>query len=423
MDMSRDPGALAAFGQISNAHITLADFEAIDESSLMMNAKSSEVNPANPYAQPASFAVVNATDQSNSSFQVNYPVALLGVNIALPEPILYVAEGNYSYQLQWWVKGSPNQNVTWSLVSGPGSVTPGGLYTPPATVTAPTNVVLQATSAADPNAVANQYITVIPTGNSPAPGTIRINSGGTQATDKNGNVWLADQGFEAGDYVRLGGDYPGWPAQSNPEINIYQSSGYTYGSDLEYRFVVPNHNYKVRFLFGQPYNGSSVSTCSMGQTQKTPTLVDVQGQIAAHNFVYGSTIQSACATPMDVFAPAQVIDNELRIALRAITSDTWKVIASVALNGLEIIPDSTAPFIAIDTQQQTGVGVGKTLQLYAVGWYMSNAVAWSVSGPGSISTSGLYTAPASVSSPQMVTVRATSVVDPSLTASANLIIH
>ncbi|HXF15344.1 MAG TPA: choice-of-anchor D domain-containing protein, partial [Terriglobales bacterium] len=181
-DLSRDPSALGALGQISNAHITLANFEAVDESSLMVNAKSSQVNPTNAYVQPAAFAVVNATDQSNSNFQVNYPVALLGVNIGFPDPILYVAAGSYSFQLSWWVKGSSNQNVTWSIVSGVGSVTPDGLYTPPATVSGPTSAVLQATSAADPNAAATQYITVIPTGSSPAPGTIRINSGGAQTT-------------------------------------------------------------------------------------------------------------------------------------------------------------------------------------------------------------------------------------------------
>ena len=423
-DLSRDPSASAAIGQIAAAHITLANFEAVDESSLMVNAKSSQVNPTNAYVQPATFAVLNATDQSNSNYQVNYPVALQGVNIGLPDPILYVTPGTYTVQLKWWVVGSSNQNVTWSQISGVGSVTPDGVYTPPATVTGASSAVLQVTSAADPNAIAYQYITVIPTGNNPAPGTIRINSGGGQMTDKNGNVWLADQGYEAGDYTQLNGDYPNWAAQSNPEIGVYQSAANTYGSDIVYRFVVPNGNYKVRFMLGQLYDGGySASGCTFGKKLHAPMMVEAQGIIAAHNYDFGKSINYACATPVDVYVPAQVTDNNLVAALRVVVPDGQQGTSAPEINGFEVIPDTTAPFIAIDTQGQSTVAVGTSLQLYPVGWYMSNAVTWSISGPGTISSAGLYTAPATVSSPQTVTVTAISTVDPNITATATLTVQ
>ncbi len=420
MDLSRDPSALGALGQISQAHITLANFEAVDESSLKLSARSSQVNPNNGYVQPAAFAVVNATDQSNSSNQINYPVVLQGVNIALPEPILYIVAGNYSYQLKWWVNGSANQNVTWSLVSGPGSVTPGGVYTPPPSVTNPVSATLQAVSSADPNATVLEPIYIVPTGDD---GAIRINSGGGKATDRYGKVWASDQGFEAGDYVRLGGDYPGWPAQSNPEIGIYQSTGYTYGSDIEYRFVVPNGNYKVRFMLGQPYNGAPSSGCTFGAKLHAPFMIDVQGQTAAHNYDFGKSINYACATPVDIYVPAQVTDNTLTAALRVVVPDTQRGSSSPLINGFEIIPDSTAPYIAIDAQQQTMVNPGGALQLYATGWYMDNTVTWSLSGPGTISSTGMYTAPAvAPASPETVTITATSTADPSITAAATLTI-
>jgi hypothetical protein len=423
-DLSRDPSAAAALGQIAATHITLANFEAVDESSLMVNAKSSQVNPANPYVQAAAFAVVNATDQSNSNFQVNYPLALQGVNIGLTDPILYVAAGSYNVQLTCWVTGSSNQNVTWSQISGVGSVTPDGVYTPPSSVSGPSGAVLVATSAADRNAVAYQYITVIPTGNNPAPGTIRINSGGPQATDKNGNIWLADQGFEAGDYTQLNGDYPSWPAQSNPEIGIYESAANTYGSDVVYRFVVPNGNYKVRFMFGQLYDGAFTSSgCTFGVKLHAPLMVEAQGVIAAHNYDFGKSINYNCATPVDVYVPAQVTDNRLTAALRLVVPDGQQGNSAPEINGFEIIPDSTAPFITIDTQQQATVNAGTTLQLYAVGWYMNNAVSWSISGSGAISQTGLYTAPTSApASPATVTATATSTVDATITATATLTI-
>jgi hypothetical protein len=418
-DLSRDSSAMSALGQIAAAHVTLASFEVVDESSLMISAGSHRVDPANGYVQPATFAAVTAVDQGNPNTQVTYPVALQGVNIAFPEPILYVAAGSYSVQLKWWVTGSQNQNVSWSLLSGAGSVTASGIYTPPDAVSSATAVVLQATSAADANSVAFQYVYVVPAA---ADGTLRINSGGTRTTDRNGNIWISDQGFEAGDYAQLNGDYPGWPAQSNPEIGIYQSAGNTYGSDVEYRFVVPNGNYKVRFMFGQLYDGGySPSGCKFGATLHAPIMIDAQGQIAAHNFDFGKSINYACATPVDIYIPAQVTDNTLTAALRLVVPDGQQGNSAPEINGVEIIPDTAAPYIAIDTQQKTTVTAGSALQLYAVGWYMSNAVTWSMSGPGTISASGLYSAPSiAAASPQTVTVTATSATDTSITSTVTL---
>jgi len=421
-DLTEDASVMAAIGQIQGAHITMNNFEAVDESGFMVSASSSQVNPANGHVTPASFAVLTATDQNNSNFQAVVPIPLQGVTIGLPSPTMWIMAGMSGYQLSWWVNGTSNQNVTWSLVSGTGSVTTGGVYTPPASVTGPTGAVLLATSAADPNSQGRLYVTVIPVGSNPT-GSIRIDTGnGSGTTDKNGNVWLGDQAIESGDYVQLSGDYPGWSATSNPELAIYQSSGHTYGTDMVYNFVVPNGNYKIRLMFGQPYNGSSPSTCSpFPPSWHAPLDLETQGQTQIHNYDFGLPISYACATPVDQFIPAQVTNNTLEIALRAVVPEGSTATPSPALNGLEIIPDTTAPSLAIDTQQVTTVNAGSTLQLYAVGWYMSNAVTWTMSGPGSISSTGLYTAPtAAPASPQTVTVVATSTVNPSISASATL---
>jgi hypothetical protein len=422
-DITRDSAAMGVLGQISSNKILMSNFEAVDESTLMVSANSSQVNPNNPYVQPASYVAISAVDQANTTNQVLYPIALQGVSIALQEPILYAVAGSYTYNLPFWVTGSTNQSVNWSLVSGPGSVSPAGVYIPPATVTAASPVVLKAVSAADSSAIATQYLTILPTGNNPAPGTLRVDSGGGQQTDKNNNVWLPDQGYEAGDYVHLNGDYPNWPAQSNPEINIYQAMGYTYGSDIEYRFLMPNGNYQVRFMFGQAYNSASVSTCTMGPAQKTPQMVEAQGQVAAHYFIYGNAINSTCATPTDLIAPAQVTNNVLIAAVRPITNDNWRGTAAGVLNGIEIIPDSSTPRLTIDEDGQvTTLGVGKTLGFYAVGWYMPNTVTWSVTGGGAISATGLYMAPA-IAPAGPVTITAISTTNPTVTASATVTVQ
>jgi hypothetical protein len=425
-DLTEDPNVMWSLSQIAGASINMSNFEVVDESSFIVGTHSSQVNPNNSYVTPTGFAAVSATDQTNSTYQVTYPIPLQSVAVGLSSPTVTIIAGTTGYQLASWVNGTSNQNVAWSLVSGAGSVTAGGVYTPPATVASIATAVLKATSAADANASSLLYVTILPIGNNPA-GSIRIDSGAPLGTtDASGNLWLGDQAFETGGYIELAGDYPGWPAQSNPEIKVYESSGYTYGNDLVYSLVVPNGNYKVRFMFGQNYNGCwpGCNGQPFNANWHSPLFLEANGQIGAHDFNMGIPINYQFATPTDAYIPAQVTNNNLVVALRADTPDTVNnANPSPEINGIEIIPDSSAPYITIDTKQQTSVAAGNTLQLYAVGWYMSNSVTWSLSGPGTISQTGLYTAPATATSAaQTVTITATSTATSGVQATAKLTI-
>jgi uncharacterized protein (TIGR03437 family) len=77
--------------------------------------------------------------------------------------------------------------------------------------------------------------------------------------------------------------------------------------------------------------------------------------------------------------------------------------------------------ISINTSAVT-LSVGETQQLTA---FVSNddanaGVIWSLSGPGTISPSGLYTAPSVITSTLTVTIKATSVADPTKSSSATI---
>ena len=409
-DVSEDPVASAAINEIISKGIPVQDFEAVDESSFIVNNSSSQVNPANGFETPNRYVVLTATDRANPNNTANIPIALESLNVGLPSPTLYILAGTVNYQLTSWVN-SLDENTTWSLVSGVGSVT-GSAYTPPASISSPSQAVLQVASTTDPDAFADLYVTVLPNGRNPT-GSIRIDTGNPFGmTDASGNTWLGDQAFETGAYIQLPSDYPDWAARSNPEIKIYQSSGYTYGNDLVYSLVVPNGNYKVRLLFGEPYNGCQAC---MGATFNShahaPLFLEANGQIGAHNYDYGIPTSYLYATPTDAYIPAQVTDSSLYVAVRVNLPDSQSAYHPLPLlNGLEIVPDSSIPHVAIDTQQRTSVAAGSTLQLYSVGWYMNNSVVWSIaSGPGSIDQNGLYTAPAAAAaSAQTVTIRAAS---------------
>ena len=423
-DLTEDPTVSGALGAITGAQINMTNFEAVDESSFMASSSSAQVSPANGYQTPSTFAVLTATDQTNSSYQVSFPIALQSVIVGIPSPTMVILAGLQSYQLTSWVTGNSNQNTTWSLVSGVGSVTAGGAYTPPSSVASPSSAVLQATSVADPTASSKLYVTVLPVGTNPA-GSIRIDSGNPGGSvDSGGNTWFGDQAFETGAYAESVGDYPNWNSlNNNPERVVYQSAGHTYGNDIVYSLIVPNGNYKVRLMLGQPYNGCS-GCATFDPTWHAPINLEANGQIAFHNFDFGLPISYAYATPIDVYIPAQVTNNSLTVALRINLPDVpISTQPSPNINGLEIIPDTTSPHLAIDTQQKTSLTAGNTLQLYSVGWYMSNAVTWSISGPGSISQTGLYTAPATASSSaQTVAITATSTATSGVQATVTLTI-
>ncbi len=431
-DVSEDPAAKAVLDEIAQGGVPITAFEAVDESSLEVSPTSAEVNPANGYETPDGYAVVMATDEANPANATAIPIAVEASTVGVASPTLYVAAGTPPYRIDSWTRDShsndedtngergegfrhrDHENVSWNLVSGVGSVTSDGAYRPPAYVTEPEHAALQVTSRDNPEASTNVYVTVLPKGRD---GGIRIDSGSqvpTQDNEHTPHTWLSDQGYETSTYPQIT-DTLNWPDQSNPDIKIYESAGYTYGDDVVYSFVVPNGNYKVRLLFGQIYNGciTCVGT-TFNPNWHAPLFLEANGQIAAHNFDFGKPINYAYATPVDTYIPARVTNEKLYVAVRANVSDALAATGaspSPQINGLEIIPDNTPPHLTIDTQQNTSVAAGSTLQLYSVGWYMNNSVTWKIaSGPGSIDQTGLYIAPAAPST-HPVTILAVSKVN------------
>jgi hypothetical protein len=280
-------------------------------------------------------------------------------------------------------------------------VTASGVYTPPSSTNSTASAVLLGSSAADPNVTAHLYLTVLPAGSSPA-GCIRIDTGSaSNSKDLNGNVWLADTGAE-GTFNTVPSDYPNWTS-TNPLKLIYQSAAIAYGNDLRYTIAVPNGNYRVHVLLGIPYNGCG-NNCGRyagyyGQDIHTynPQMIDTQGIVQNHYFDFGAAIGYAFATPVDVYVPARVTDNLLQLGIVALAPDTGPSLAPAKsnkyniLNGVEILPDSSAPHWTVDTQQQTTIAPGQTLRpFYVTDWYTGvNDPSWTiVSGPTGATLNG-----------------------------------
>ncbi len=168
------PVAGSIFREIYLAGIAPSNFEAVDESSLM-------VNPASGATTKSETVVATSSKGVSAGRQV----VLVGVTLNLPKDAIYVQAATAAQQLVAYVNGSANKNVTWSMIPAVGTLTfRAGLYTPPASVSSTTIATITATSQANPNVAASMQLSVFPAG------PIRIILGSkTPYTDSQGNVW------------------------------------------------------------------------------------------------------------------------------------------------------------------------------------------------------------------------------------------
>ena len=406
-DVSEDPAVASALAEILNAHVNITNFEVVDESSLQFAANSYAVCPfnatcmgaKNTYVQPLNQAMITATPTSGSATSV--PIAIQGIGIGLGVPaMLPVEAGSYSLQIPFWVNGATNQTVNWTVQSGVGSITTGGVYTPPATTGGAgttANAVLKGTSAADPNVAAYVYVTVMPAGAAPS-GSIRIDTGSsTNTTDGNGNIWLAETGLDGA--VETASDYPNWTS-TDPLRQVYQTQQVTYYNDFHYIFGVPNGNYRVHLLFGALGCSNQCGTfLNIYNDIHTfnPQALETQGVIQYHYFDWGLAAAYEYATPVDTYIPAKVTNNLLEVGLYPLAPDSGLSLAPAngpkldTLNGVEILPDASAPHWTIDIGQQKTIAPGQTLRpFYVTDWYTGvNDPTWTiVQGPPGASMNG-----------------------------------
>jgi hypothetical protein len=323
-------------------------------------------------------------------------------------------------------------------MTGAGSITSDGLYTPPADLSEGASAVLVGTSALDLNVTAKIYAKLLlPSG---APIAVRIDTGSPiPTTDLSGNVWAADPGIEGatqtGVTSSVPGDYPHW-VTSNPVGAVYESLAGG-PNDLHLTVAMPNGNYLVHTLFGVAYNGCWPA-CGSRWTDNNrfstytfnPQVLETQGQVQNHLYNFGALANYQYATPVDAFVPARVLNNILEIGIYSLAPDSGPNYAPTAggkiniLNGIEILPDPAAPHWVIDTQQQTSIASGADLQLFVVDYYTgSNVATWSVlKGAALISNSGLLSLPQGSKTGDTVIVKAASVSNSNVFATATLCI-
>ena len=279
------------------------------------------------------------------------------------------------------VTGSTNQQVTWSInPPGVGSISAGGLYAAPSTITSQQTASVIATSVADPAKTATASVSL-----AAAP----VTSCGGPSVNAFTGCYYQDRSFGVLGFSRV-----------DPQIN------FNWGSSILGPGVGPD-NFTVRWQGNFTFPAASYAF-TLATDDGSRLYID--GQLTIDNWGEHPAIPVTQTVALTAGTHLVQVDYE-QLGGGASASLTWTPSGTV---GVTLTP-STVTLMAAQVQQFSATVTGSTNQ----------RVTWSIAPPmaGSISPSGLYTAPSIVTAQQPVTVTATSVADPSKSASAGVTLN
>ena len=323
------------------------------------------------------------------------PEAGVAVQVTPPAVSLYATQ---QQQFTSAVIGSSNTAVTWSYTPQVGTLTAGGLYTAPASVSATQTVTVTAVSQADSTKSASATVTLLPPAGAFSP--IFVNAGGPTYTDSLGNVWSADTDYSGGNVASTGNHIA-----NTPDPTLYQTERY---GNFTYTFTAPPGKYSVVLKFAEIYwtkVGQRIFNVSINGTQVLSNF-DI---IAA---------AGAPLTAIDEVFPVTVTGDSITVQFTTGSVDLPKISAiEIKVSSpvsIQISP-TAATLLAAQNQQFGATVTGSTNT--AVTWTYNPQVGTLVT---SGTTAGLYTAPSTITAVQNVLVTATSVADPTQLSTATV---
>ncbi len=234
---------------------------------------------------------------------------------------LTLSQTKQFYAVRWF---TPSPSIRWSISPNIGSIDANGRYTAPAApLSQDTVVTVSATSTNDPKLTASSTLTIkkgIP--------TIRVNCGGSEFTDSQGNVWAGDYGFQGG--LHYDGNIP--IKGASPDMQpLYRTSRYGYGTDgFSYSFSLPNGLYAVTLKWAEYRTAGEVAAERIAYKMN----VNINGQLVLTNFDSISAAGGALAAYDRTFR-VTVSRGELHIAFSGQPGAGY---VGSGINGIEIEP-------------------------------------------------------------------------------------
>jgi hypothetical protein len=232
---------IAAMNEMEAAAIQgSTNFEVVDEGGLRISDTSGETTNSR-----------ETVTYTSSTGTATVDVALMGVAVGLSNDVMYIQAGTAAQQLTASVHGGAANTVTWSwspAITG-GTLSSGGLLTPPATIAAKTDTTITATSTDNATIAASMTVSIFPTGS-----IFFRPFASTSFPDSHGNVW-APLVLGSGGNLGCCGDHSGnnWGSLVDKQIYYYQYEVY---NDGYFVFTVPNGAYKITLKNGSDATGT-----------------------------------------------------------------------------------------------------------------------------------------------------------------------
>ncbi|HLJ48623.1 MAG TPA: choice-of-anchor Q domain-containing protein [Bryobacteraceae bacterium] len=332
------------------------------------------------------------------------------VNVAVTPPSMSLM-GNQSQSFTATVSGSANNGVSWSMSPNVGTLSSSGVYTAPGTVSSSMTVLVTATSAADSSKLASATVTLVPiavsvsSSVSLAAGQSNQFTATVTGTSQNGVSWsmspqvgtLSSTGLYTAPATVSGAQSVTITATSVADPTKSASSTVALTASL-----VVSVNPSAVTLGA---NGTKQFTATVTGASNTNVVWSVSPSVGSISTSGLYTAPASVTSLQSVTVQATSVADSTRFATAVVT---LAPIVAIGINP----PNSR--IAAGQTQQFTAAVTGTTNT--AVQWLMSPNV-------GTLSGGGLYTAPSSVSSAQMVTITAVSAADATKSVTATVTIN
>ena len=353
-------------------------------------------------------SVADPTKSASGTVVLNPPVAVTMSPAAVT--LLPAATQQFNAYVAW----NSNTSVTWSLSPALGSVSSAGLYTAPSNTSVVQSVTLTATSVADPTRSAAAAITLNPPVSvsiTPSSATVTLNGSQLYAatvlnTSNTGVTWSISPALGS---ISSGGRYtPPSTAVTSPQTVTVTATSVVDTTKSATATVIVNPPVAVSVT-------PASSTLYASQTQQlTPAVLWTTNTAVVYSL--SPAVGSISSTGLYT-APASITATQSV----TVTVDSAADGSQYALAHITLLPPVKVNLYSsyfTDSVNQTSQFTAQVLNT------SNTAVTWSISpATGSISASGLYTAPASITAQQTVMVTATSVADPTRFATGGVTLN
>ena len=378
---------------------------------------------------------VKATSVSAPLQSASATVAIESVSVAVTPSTAQVTWAG-KQQFSATITGSTNTSVYWTVAgtgcsgSTCGSISTTGLYTAPAATPKPAQVTIKATSAADSTKSATASVTIVsPVSVTVAPATVQVHAGSKQqfaatvtgATNTAVSWTVAGSGCTgaACGTISTGGLYAAPSAVPSPALVTVTATAAADATKSAKASVtvIPAIAVTVAPATAQVHAGN--------KQQFTATVTGTANTTVSWTVAGSGCSGAACGTisTSGLYTAPAIVPTP---ALVSVTATSAADSTKSGKASVTIIPPIVVAVAPAAVQVVTG---GKQQFVVTVTGTTNTAVSWSVSGSGcagaacgTISTSGLFTAPSAVPSPALITVTATSAADTTKSAKASVTI-